>query len=270
AVARGHHEEAAVARRGGEQRERAAGVARRRPDDRAAGAEEPPPLGVFDHREPDPVLDAAARVEPLELGEDPRGAGAEARQLDERRRSDRGGERRGSGFRKGLDRHERVLKTITKKPRRRRGSKSRRAFLVGLLRPASRVALAAVDRLAVGRVERHLCLLATGVARHVVERPLATLTRGRLALVAAGLAALGLVGEALARVELLVVGRKQERAATVDASEVLVRVLLHHGTDQSPGFYPPGALTGTLGSKKRNIGTRTELLPAPRAGRTHY
>src|SRR5262245_33910532 len=101
---------------------------------------------------------------------------------------------------------------------------------VGLLGPASGIALAAVDRLAVGRIERHLRLLSAAVAGHVVERALAALSRGHLALVAARLAALGLIRESLARVELLVVGREQEGRPAVDASEVLVRVLLHHGS----------------------------------------
>src|SRR5215470_15116746 len=114
----------------------------------------------------------------------------------------------------------------------------RNGSLVGLLRAARRVALAAVDRLAVGRVERNLRLLSAAVAGHVVEGPLAALSRGHLALVAAGLAPLGLVGEPLAGVELLVVGREEEGAATIDAREVLVRVLLHHGINRSPGFHP--------------------------------
>jgi hypothetical protein len=46
----------------------------------------------------DPVLDAPARVEPLELGEHSRRAAREAGQFDERRRADRAGEaRRGLG-----------------------------------------------------------------------------------------------------------------------------------------------------------------------------
>src|SRR6266498_1376462 len=127
-----------------------------------------------------------------------------------------------------------------KKPRHSRGFGMRKKTSVGLLRAARRVALAAVDRLAVGRVERDLRLLAAAVAGHIVERPFASLSRGGLALVATGLATLGLVGESLAGVELLVVGRKKERAATVHAGEVLVRILLHHGSYRSPGFSPPG------------------------------
>src|SRR5262245_66444913 len=99
--------------------------------------------------------------------------------------------------------------------------------LVGLLGPPRRVALAAVDRLAVGRIERNLGLLAAAVAGHVVEGALAALSRRSLALVAARLATFGLVGETLASVELLIIGRKKERRAAVDASEILIRVLLH-------------------------------------------
>src|SRR5262249_4303953 len=78
----------------------------------------------------------------------------------------------------------------------------------------------------------------SAVAGHVVESPLASLSRGSLPLVAAGLATLGLVGEPLAGVELLIVGGEQEGAAAVDASQILVRVLLHHGSNRSPGFSP--------------------------------
>ena len=51
---------------------------------------------------------------------------------------------------------------------------------------------------------------------------------------------LGLVGESLARAELLIVCGKKERAATVHTGEILVRILLHHGSYRSPGFSPPG------------------------------
>ena len=66
----GHDEDAAVAlaRRGDGQPD--AGVARGRLDDRAARLELPLALGLLDHREADPVLDRAARVQVLELGED--------------------------------------------------------------------------------------------------------------------------------------------------------------------------------------------------------
>ena len=78
------------------------------------------------------------------------------------------------------------LSTITKKAPAKPGlERLRKAGLVGLLRAACRVALAAVDRLAVGRVERNLGLLAAAVAGHVVEGALAPFARSRLALVAA-------------------------------------------------------------------------------------
>ena len=48
------------------------------------------------------------------------------------------------------------------------------------------------------------------------------------------------VGEAFARVELLIVGREKKGSPTVDACEVLVRVLLHHEIYRSPGFNPLG------------------------------
>ena len=66
----GHDEDAAVAlaRRGDGEPD--AGVARGRLDDRAARLELPLALGLLDHREADPVLHRAARVQVLELGED--------------------------------------------------------------------------------------------------------------------------------------------------------------------------------------------------------
>ena len=100
--------------------------------------------------------------------------------------------------------------------------------LVGLLRAPCRVALAAVNGLSVRGVEGNLRLLAAAVASHVVERPLPSFTRGGLALVAAHLAPLRLVGESLAGVELLIVCRKQKRATAINAGQILVRVLLHH------------------------------------------
>src|SRR5690606_27511112 len=58
-------------------------------DDGAAGLQHPLPLGVLDHREPDPVLHRATRVEELDLGEDgAREAGAEPPEPDERRLAD--------------------------------------------------------------------------------------------------------------------------------------------------------------------------------------
>ena len=68
----GHHEDAAIALERGRDRQAVAGVARRRLDDRAAGLEQARALGRLDHRQPDPVLDRAARVEHLELGQQQR------------------------------------------------------------------------------------------------------------------------------------------------------------------------------------------------------
>ena len=99
---------------------------------------------------------------------------------------------------------------------------------VSLLRPARGIALAAVDGLAVRRVEGNLRLLPAAVAGDVVERALPTFAGSRLPLVAANLAALGLVGETLARIELLIVRRKQKRVSAINAGEILVGVLLHH------------------------------------------
>ena len=66
----GHDEDAAVAleRRG--DREPDARVPRGRLDDRAARLQQPVALGRLDHRQADPVLDRAAGVQVLELGED--------------------------------------------------------------------------------------------------------------------------------------------------------------------------------------------------------
>ena len=63
----GHHEDAAVALVRGRDREADAGVARGRLDDRPARLEPPVGLGRLDHREPDPILVRATRVEELEL-----------------------------------------------------------------------------------------------------------------------------------------------------------------------------------------------------------
>ena len=87
----GHHEDAAVAleRRG--DRQAVAGVAARGLDDRAARLEQAVALGRLDHRQADAVLDRAARVEHLELGEEQRLALAraevarDAREAHERR-----------------------------------------------------------------------------------------------------------------------------------------------------------------------------------------
>ena len=74
----GHHEDAAIALERGGDRQAVAGVAAGRLDDRAAGLEQARPLGRLDHRQPDPVLDRAARVEHLQLGQDQRLAVARA------------------------------------------------------------------------------------------------------------------------------------------------------------------------------------------------
>jgi hypothetical protein len=66
-----HDEDTAVAlaRRGDGEAD--AGVAGGRLDDRSARLQLPVALGLLDHREPDPVLDRAARVEELELRKNP-------------------------------------------------------------------------------------------------------------------------------------------------------------------------------------------------------
>ena len=66
-----HHEDALVAPLGRDDREARAGVARGRLDDRAARLEQPGLLGRVDHRDGGPVLDAAAGVDHLDLGEQP-------------------------------------------------------------------------------------------------------------------------------------------------------------------------------------------------------
>ncbi len=63
------------------ERERDAGVAAGRLDDRAAGRQQAAALGVLDHGDRDAVLDAAARVARLELGQQARAAGVDAQQL---------------------------------------------------------------------------------------------------------------------------------------------------------------------------------------------
>ena len=68
----GHHEDAAVALQRGCHSEADAGVAGGGLDDRAAGLELALGFGLLDHGEPDPVLDRAARVQILELCEQPR------------------------------------------------------------------------------------------------------------------------------------------------------------------------------------------------------
>src|SRR2546430_2018711 len=66
----GHHEDAAVALLRGGDREAHARVAGGGLDDRAAGLELALGFGLLDHNKPDPVLDRAAGVEVLELGQD--------------------------------------------------------------------------------------------------------------------------------------------------------------------------------------------------------
>ena len=89
----GHDEDAAVALAGRCDGEADAGIARGRLDDRAARLQLPLALGLLDHREADPVLDRAAGVEVLELGQDPR----VARRREPVEPHDRRGRRRGRG-----------------------------------------------------------------------------------------------------------------------------------------------------------------------------
>ena len=65
-----HHRDHAVALQARGDREAGAGVARGRLDDRAAGLQPPVLLGRLDQADRDAVLDRAARVEELELGDD--------------------------------------------------------------------------------------------------------------------------------------------------------------------------------------------------------
>ena len=65
-----HRQDQLVALHGSDHREADAGVAGRRLDDGGAGLEHAALLGVLDHRERDAVLDAAAGVAALELGDD--------------------------------------------------------------------------------------------------------------------------------------------------------------------------------------------------------
>ena len=82
----GHREDAAVALERRDDREARPGVAGGRLHDRPAGLQLPLALGRLDHRDRDPVLDRAARVEVLELGEHRRRArGHDVLEPDERR-----------------------------------------------------------------------------------------------------------------------------------------------------------------------------------------
>ena len=65
----GHGEDEPVALDGADERKADAGVPGRRLDDGGARLEAAVALGVLDHREGDAVLDAAARVQALELAE---------------------------------------------------------------------------------------------------------------------------------------------------------------------------------------------------------
>ena len=86
----GHDRDDAVALQPGGDREAGAGVAGGRLDDRPAGAEAAVALGGVDQVDRDPVLDRAAGVEQLELGDElRRQAGADAAEPDERRVADR-------------------------------------------------------------------------------------------------------------------------------------------------------------------------------------
>src|SRR5262249_2468108 len=105
------------------------------------------------------------------------------------------------------------------KPGKRKETKARRRVASAGCRPPLAIAIAAVDRLAVRGIERPLRGLSARIARDVVQRPgaAAVAEAAALALVAADLAALGLVGEPLLGVELLFVRRENEGGATVDA-----------------------------------------------------
>src|SRR5262249_15152352 len=84
----GNHEDELVALARRDERQAQARVPGGRLDDRAAGLQRPVALGLLDHREPDAVLDGAARVLALELEEQPAWAGIEPRGLDHRRVAD--------------------------------------------------------------------------------------------------------------------------------------------------------------------------------------
>jgi hypothetical protein len=85
----GHHEDAPVPLLRGCDGEADAGVAGRGLDDRAAGLQLAFPFGLLDHREADPVLDRAAGIDVLQLGEESRlDACADRVETDDRRVAD--------------------------------------------------------------------------------------------------------------------------------------------------------------------------------------
>jgi hypothetical protein len=80
-----HDEDAAVPALGGDDGKADAGVARRRLDDRAARLEQAVTLGGVDHRHRGTVLDRAARVRGLHLGDQiAREPAPDAREPDQR------------------------------------------------------------------------------------------------------------------------------------------------------------------------------------------
>src|SRR3990172_1844120 len=87
----GHDEDAAIALQGRGDGQAVAGVAAGWLDDRAARLQETRPLGGLDHGQPDAILDGAAGVDHLELGQDERltvpwpEIAGDAREPDERR-----------------------------------------------------------------------------------------------------------------------------------------------------------------------------------------
>ena len=93
----------------------------------------------------------------------------------------------------------------------------------GLLASSDSKALAAVNSLALGRIERHLALLAA-ISADCIEHLSCTL-HAVLASIAAGLASLGLVLEALLCIELLLTGSEHEVVAAILAFQ---RFVLKH------------------------------------------
>ncbi len=66
----GHGQDEPVALDGSRHGQPDAGVAARRLHDGGARRQQPSPLGILEHGESDPVLDAPTRVDRLELGHD--------------------------------------------------------------------------------------------------------------------------------------------------------------------------------------------------------